>query len=122
MVIFGSGYGFESLATADWLQSKDLFYWGDIDTHGFAILDQFRSSFPTAHSFLMDQDTFQHHKAFWGDEKKQEKRDLPRLNGEETKLYEKLRSGDIGNKLRLEQERISFGWLQEHLRSIGLLP
>ena len=46
MVIFGAGYGFEMLAGADWwLQVVGFIYWGDIDTHGFAILDQLRRRF-----------------------------------------------------------------------------
>ena len=28
-----------------WLKQKPMYYWGDIDTHGFAILDQLRSKF-----------------------------------------------------------------------------
>ena len=120
MVIFGRGYGFESLASASWLQPKKLFYWGDIDTHGFAILDQFRSSFPSAQSFLMDQITFQHHKTFWEKEPKPETRELLRLTTEEAKLYEVLRIGTYGNNLRLEQERIRFGWLKEYIISAGL--
>jgi hypothetical protein len=49
------GYGFDNLAAALWLQQKDIYYWGDIDTHGFAILNQLRGFFPHAVSFLMDQ-------------------------------------------------------------------
>jgi len=36
MVIFGRGYGFEALASAEWLHGKNIHYWGDIDSHGFA--------------------------------------------------------------------------------------
>lgn len=39
IVIFGAGYGWEALARASWLHRCRLHYWGDIDTHGFAILD-----------------------------------------------------------------------------------
>ncbi|PMX97712.1 Wadjet anti-phage system protein JetD domain-containing protein, partial [Pseudomonas sp. GW460-13] len=39
LVIFGAGYGFSLLAKATWLSQCKLHYWGDIDTHGFAILD-----------------------------------------------------------------------------------
>ena len=42
MVVFGAGYGWEALARASWLHRCQLHYWGDIDTHGFAILDQLR--------------------------------------------------------------------------------
>ena len=44
MVVFGAGYGFESLRRARWLSRCRLFYWGDIDTHGFAILDELPQS------------------------------------------------------------------------------
>ncbi|MGD0546905.1 MAG: DUF3322 domain-containing protein [Terracidiphilus sp.] len=42
MVLFGSGYGFEMLRYVEWLAKCSVHYWGDIDTHGFAILDQLR--------------------------------------------------------------------------------
>ena len=83
-------------------------------------LDQFRCSFPVAESFLMDMDTFLHHKEFWGYEQKQETRNLPRLTSDETKLYNELKVGTHGNTIRLEQERIRFGWLQNHLRLTNL--
>ncbi|MEA3228607.1 MAG: DUF3322 domain-containing protein, partial [Campylobacterota bacterium] len=34
-VIFGSGYGVEVLKNVDWLEDKNIFYWGDIDSDGF---------------------------------------------------------------------------------------
>ena len=43
LVIFGAAYGFEMLGAAPWLQRRAIHYWGDIDTHGFAILDQLRA-------------------------------------------------------------------------------
>ena len=40
---------------ADWLRDKHIAYWGDIDTHGFAILYQFeRQHWPLA-SHITDQ-------------------------------------------------------------------
>ncbi|HTF44517.1 MAG TPA: DUF3322 domain-containing protein, partial [Terriglobales bacterium] len=45
LVIFGLGYGLARLSEAEWLQTKTLYYWGDIDTHGFAILDRLRAVF-----------------------------------------------------------------------------
>ena len=47
-VIFGLGYGLERLAEVRWLRGKAIYYWGDIDTHGFAILDRLRAMFPDA--------------------------------------------------------------------------
>lgn len=50
LLIFGAGYGFEALAQADWLSRVEINYWGDIDTHGFAILNQLRCKFPDVQS------------------------------------------------------------------------
>jgi len=116
MVIFGAGYGFENLATADWLQHKDIFYWGDIDTHGFAILNQLRATFPRTQSLLMDQQTLLAHRPLWGDETQPETANLARLNAEESALYDQLRHNHWGNRVRLEQERIGFDDLCRALR------
>ncbi|MBZ0154921.1 MAG: hypothetical protein K8I29_01740 [Alphaproteobacteria bacterium] len=119
LVIFGSGYGFEALAGASWLSDTTIYYWGDIDTHGFAILDQLRSRFPQARSLLMDRDTLMAHQSLWGREDAPTRRDLPRLLGDEALLYDDLRHDRIGTAVRLEQERISFGWIQTALAAIG---
>jgi len=39
---------------ADWLARSRILYWGDIDTHGFFILNRLRGIFPHAESFLMN--------------------------------------------------------------------
>jgi hypothetical protein len=117
LVIFGAGYGFASLAAAKWLQSRQIHYWGDLDTHGFAILDQLRAHFPDATSFLMDRETLLAHRLHWGNEPQPESRDLPRLNHEEKALYDDLRWNRLGDHLRLEQERIGFVWVVEALNN-----
>ena len=116
LLIFGAGYGFEVLAQAAWLSRCQVFYWGDIDTHGFAILDQLRAHLPHAHSLLMDRATLMAFEAQWGVEHKQTLRDLPRLNVEERALYDDLRDNRLGRNLRLEQERIGFGWVENRVR------
>jgi hypothetical protein len=115
MVLFGAGYGFDNLAGADWLHQKKIHYWGDIDTHGFAILNQLRGLFPHARSFLMDQQTFLIHRSLWGMEPQQETADLARLNDEECDLYDQLRCHRWGDRVRLEQERIGFDFLLDQL-------
>lgn len=80
LVIFGAGYGFEMLSKAEWLSRCRIHYWGDIDTHGFAILDQLRSQFDHVESFLMDRNTLLAFETLWGEEDKQTLRDLPRVN------------------------------------------
>jgi len=118
LLIFGAGYGFEVLALATWLTRCQVFYWGDIDTHGFAILDQLRGYLPHARSLLMDRDTLLAFKAQWGVEENQTRRDLPRLNAEECALYDELRDNRLSPKLRLEQERIGFGWVETALATL----
>ena len=115
MVIFGAGYGFERLGRARWLGKVRLHYWGDIDTHGFAILDTLRARFGNAESFLMDRRTLLAFKPLWGREDSPIDRHLPRLTDEERDIYDDLRDNRIGRHVRLEQERIGFGWLKEAL-------
>jgi hypothetical protein len=119
MVVFGAGYGFDKLGIANWLARCEVMYWGDIDTHGFAILDQLRSLLPRARSFLMDRDTLLAHRGHWGAEPKPERRDLHRLTAEEQGLFDDLRDNKLGDSVRLEQERIGFGWLQASLREFA---
>lgn len=119
LVIFGSGYGFEMLSEARWLSRCRIHYWGDIDTHGFAILDQLRNQFAHVESLLMDRATLLKFEPHWGGEDKQTLRDLSRLNAEETSLYNDLRDNRIRKNLRLEQEKIGFGWFEAALQKLS---
>ena len=116
MVIFGAGYGFANLATVHWLQEKNILYWGDIDTHGFAILNQLRGFFPHTVSFLMDRETLLAHRQFWGSEPQPQTGDLLRLTTEEQALYDQLRQHTWGVSVRLEQEKIGFRLLAATLQ------
>jgi hypothetical protein len=118
MVVFGAGYGFANLAAATWLHEKEIYYWGDIDTHGFAILNQLRGFLPHVVSFLMDQQTLLTHRALWGVEMQPETGTLTRLNPEESALYDQLRQNHWGERVRLEQERIGFDFLREALQGL----
>lgn len=115
IVVFGAGYGWHALQTAAWLKQRDIHYWGDIDTHGFAILDQLRSALPHVRSLLMDRETLLAHELHWGEEPKPVSHDLPRLSTAEAALYDDLRDQRIRPRLRLEQERVRFGWLCDSL-------
>jgi hypothetical protein len=115
MVVFGAGYGFDVLAQAQWLERCRIHYWGDIDTHGFAILNQLRGRFAHAQSFLMDRATLLAFEAQWGEEDAPISHDLPRLLAHEQALYDDLRDNRLAQRLRLEQERIGFGWVEAAL-------
>ena len=115
VVVFGGGYGLGSLRRAQWLSRCRLLYWGDIDTHGFAILDELRSHFSLVESFLMDRETLAAFRVLWGTESAPTDRDLPRLTADERALYDDLRFNRIAPDLRLEQERIGFEWVRNRL-------
>ncbi len=114
LVIFGLGYGLERLVDVDWLRRTELYYWGDIDTHGFAILDRLRAGFPRARSLLMDRVTLEIHRRLWGQEPLQSRFTgvLQRLAPDELALFEDLKHDRLGERIRLEQERIDYGWIR----------
>ena len=118
MVIFGAGYGFENFGAVEWLRDRKIHYWGDIDTHGFAILNQLRGFFHHAASLLMDRPTLMEHQTLWGAEPSPETGILTRLTDEESALYDQLRSNELGGQIRLEQEKIGFEWLVEALGKV----
>lgn len=115
LLIFGAGYGFSALSRAAWLHECAIHYWGDIDTHGFAILDELRSHFPHVQSLLMDKASLLACETLWGTEETPLRRDLPRLTIDETALYNELRDNRLRANLRLEQERIGFDDLKAAL-------
>ena len=115
MVIFGLGYGVNLLSDTPWLAHCHIRYWGDIDTHGFAMLDQVREAFPHARSFLMDTNTLLSHRRLWGSETAPTDRNLTRLTPEEDRLYRDLITNKHGHRLRLEQERIDFSRVKQSL-------
>ncbi len=108
LVIFGAGYGFENLASVSWLSSLPVYYWGDLDTHGFAILNQLRALLPHCASFLMDRETLLLHKDLWVREPEPAQAELALLTQEERSVYEGLVSNLWGEGVRLEQERIGY--------------
>jgi hypothetical protein len=80
----------------------------DIDTHGLAILSRLRRRFPHARSILMDEATLLAHRSQWGTEPDPTSAALTRLTAAGQSLYQSLLNGKFGERLRLEQEFISF--------------
>ncbi|MDP9994431.1 hypothetical protein J2W28_005039 [Variovorax boronicumulans] len=93
-----------------------LVYWGDIDTHGFAILSRARGIFSRLESILMDEATFLASTLLWVTEAKPHRaEELCHLTPAETDTYTGLRTNRWGENLRLEQERLPW---QACLRAI----
>jgi hypothetical protein len=120
IVFMRRGYAVEALGQLSWLRDVPLLlYWGDIDTHGFAILNRLRSYVPQVRSLMMDDAAvLQSFVDLVGEEPRQAgAEDLPLLTAQERRLYQCLRgNGDLPamQGRRLEQERIAwdFAWLR----------
>ncbi|ALE93636.1 hypothetical protein AOC05_17100 [Arthrobacter alpinus] len=115
LAVFGGGYGFLALREAAWLGTKEVLYWGDIDTHGFGILDQLRSHHPHVRSILMDEQTLLSHQDFWGREDAPTHAMLNHLSPAESALYAQLQAGTYRPGLRLEQELLRWDFVLERL-------
>jgi hypothetical protein len=115
MALFGAGYGFSAVRDAGWLQGCEVMYWGDLDTHGFRILDQLRAVHPHVASVLMDEATLLAHRESWGREPAPARAELARLSTEESALYQALGEDLYGPAVRLEQELIGWNWALKRL-------
>jgi hypothetical protein len=113
MVIFGGGYAVPVLEPLGWLADLDIVYWGDIDTHGLAILNRLRHHLPHARSMLMDQATLLDHRDHWTTEPSPTAVVLDLLSPGESALYADLTSNTYGRSVRLEQERVSFSAVEK---------
>lgn len=101
IVIWGRGFGVDIMKNIEWLKSKKIYYWGDLDAHGFQILSEIRTHYEHVESFMMDRHTFD---LFYEGDKGTEtnvEKDLC-LTSEESEMFKYLKE----NNLRLEQEKI----------------
>jgi hypothetical protein len=119
IVVFGLGSGAGLLHSASWMSGRRIYYWGDIDTHGFAILDRLRARFPNVRSFLMNRETLLAHRSLWAHEQAPYRGALSHLDQNEQALFDDLVHDRLGENVRLEQERISYALLETTLRTIA---
>lgn len=118
VVFMGLGYQVDVLARVPWLARARACYWGDLDTHGFAILNRARSFLPGLLSVLMDEETLLRHRDLWGEEKDPHPAaTLPLLTEAEQAVYRGLKEHRWGRNVRLEQERIAWSHATGALRS-----
>lgn len=115
MVIWGRGLAVPELAPLCWLSDLDVGYWGDIDTHGYAILDRLRSLFPHVRSLLMDEATLLAHRGQWVREPVPFTGELPHLDAAEAAMYGDLVSDRFGPAVRFEQERVGYAAIERAL-------
>jgi hypothetical protein len=116
IAVFGGGYSLTRLRGLTWLAQRRLVYWGDLDTHGFAILDRLRQDFPHAESMLMDRATLLAHEDQWVREDKPVTTPLDHLTAGEHALYVDLVEDTFGRSVRLEQERVGYSAIERAMR------
>lgn len=115
LCIFGSGFKVVTLSPCSWLKKKKLYYFGDLDEHGFEMLGMFRSFFTHTKSFLMDKKTYLDHFQYAVGGNAASKSYESYLTAEEKEVLEMLRSNPKKN--RLEQERISVRYIEQELNA-----
>ncbi len=120
LVIFGLGYGVDILKALTWLQEKEIYYWGDLDTHGFAMLDQVRSFLPQTRSLLMEESILLEHRELWSVEDKPFLGQLSKLTPEEKRIFSSLQNNTWGKGVRFEQERVSFHQVKQALLRLSV--
>ncbi len=107
-VFMGLGYGVGALARLPWVLDAECVYWGDLDTHGFAILNAARACLPNIVSTLMDESTLLRNRDLWVEEREQCTAELPLLTAGERTVFQALKHQRWGANVRLEQERIAW--------------
>jgi hypothetical protein len=117
VVIHGGGFAVDAVAEIPWVQQRHIIYWGDLDSHGFAILHRLRCHHPSVESVMMDVQTLQEYRDLWVTEPVPNRGAFPTLTSEESMARERLAGeGDV----RLEQERIPWDVALERLREVGM--
>lgn len=116
VVVHGSGYAVDRLARIPWIRDHGVVYWGDLDSHGFGILNRLRAQNIAVVTVLMDVATLEAFKDLWGHEPKPAVGFMQHLLPEELAVVEQLA---VRGNVRLEQERIDWMTAMAVLISTG---
>lgn len=117
--IWGQGYKVNILNNIDWFNTKNIYYFGDLDEHGFDILSSYRRYYSNIQSFCMNKTVWNDHLQYTVEGKKLDGNQIPQnLTNEEKETFLTIRDS---NKNRLEQERLSIPYIQEKLRNFYLI-
>ncbi|HBN77161.1 MAG TPA: hypothetical protein DD473_15365 [Planctomycetaceae bacterium] len=114
IAVLGSGFDLGWIQ-ANWLQTKRVGYWGDIDTWGLKFLAKVRQALPHVDAILMTSKVYEENIESAVSEPVIAGTDLPDgLNPIEQSLYRRLLSESRG---RLEQEFLTESCIDETLRN-----
>ena len=114
LVIWGAGYVVPRLSRVQWVRDATrVVYSGDLDTHGLAILSGLRTGIRRVESLAMDRETLLAHRDRWVTEPTPTVARLPHLTPSETELYRDLVEDAYGPRIRLEQERLDWTYVEK---------
>lgn len=114
LVVHGSGYAVDRLAAIPWICRAHIVYWGDLDSHGFAILNRFRAYGLAVTTVLMDVSTLDAYMDLCVPEPKSASGTFTHLLPAELSVMAELAAR--GN-VRLEQERLEWRYCLAALES-----
>lgn len=114
IAIWGKGFAIELLKNIEWLKGKEIYYWSDLDVHGFLMLSQLRSYYPQTKSFLMEMTVVENYAEFIVPGATTNTAWPSCLTEEEFEVYKFF----LENSYRLEQERIHQNFVQNRLKKI----
>lgn len=117
IAVEGAGFGGKTAAEFEWLVGAPrLYYWGDIDAHGYEILNGWRADGVPVTSILMDPATQDRYEPFGTNKDAKDRplvgrapKPLPLLTDNERTVYERLTDPAWPGHRRIEQERIPLG-------------
>lgn len=102
----------DRLERIPWVRDGRVVYWGDLDSHGFGILNRIRSACCNVSTVLMDVETLEAYRDLWVEEPVPSTGTYSHLLPAEQQMVEHLsRQGNV----RLEQERIEWSYALEQL-------
>ncbi|OMH25195.1 hypothetical protein BKD30_06510 [Tersicoccus phoenicis] len=113
VAVWGAGFGSHTRVPG-WVRDARVLYWGDLDSPGFAVLDQLRATHPHVVSVLMDSATLEAHRELCVREPKPTRASLAHLTSEEALVYASLAGA------RLEQEYVRWDWaVSRQMAAVG---
>ena len=113
VALYGEGHAAQTLSNLSWLGSVPTYYWGDLDSNGFAILNSLRRLFAHVTSVMMDAETLNAHTGLLTSAAKLKKPSFELLTPNERSAA--MFAQDQGQGI--EQEKIPIGHAHQILRA-----
>ncbi|QEG43099.1 Wadjet anti-phage system protein JetD domain-containing protein [Roseimaritima ulvae] len=111
LALGGLGNGVTQLSAIEWLKQNHVYYWGDLDAEGYAILDRLRQLLPATQSLLMCQPTVDQFSHLATPGNAVAAKILDNLTDQEQRCYQHL----CANNTRIEQEHLPMQTVVEQL-------